>query len=408
MRIMLVLSMASLLLGGAAALAQSTAAERQRLEAIERQGRAAEAQRAVLERKAAEAAAQADEAAAAMVRLAARIQANERAAMALEQRLARLDAERRQQRARLAARQGEVVRLLAALETLSRRPAALVLVQPESAIETGRVRAMLDMVLPVLRNRTAALRAEMARANEIRAGLAAAQQRHRDIEAALARDNLRLAGLEQERRRAGARYGALAAAEADRAAALALSARDLRDLLAKLDQQSNLRARLAALPGPRLRPAAIQAAAVTPPPPPERPRLRIAYRMPAEGALVTGFGAAEETGLLSKGITLRPRRQAQVVAPAAGRVAFAGPFRTYGRIVIIEHGDGLLTLLAGLGAVSARLGETVKAGQPVGQMAAADPRLYVELRVGGEPVDPLPFIAGNGVVPLPQHISSHG
>jgi septal ring factor EnvC (AmiA/AmiB activator) len=134
-------------------------------------------------------------------------------------------------------------------------------------------------------------------------------------------------------------------------------------------------------------------------------------RMPVRGSLVSAFGSA--TGDLSeaRGIVLETRPQAQVVAPFDGQIVFQGPFRSYGQILIIEHRGGYHTVLAGLGRVDAVVGQWLLAGEPVGIMgtsggAVADsgqsaggsetsgqdhPKLYVELRHNGQPVDPAPW-----------------
>jgi septal ring factor EnvC (AmiA/AmiB activator) len=106
---------------------------------------------------------------------------------------------------------------------------------------------------------------------------------------------------------------------------------------------------------------------------------------------VRGFG--DGRGLTaSRGLTLVPRPGAQVVAPAAGRVAFAGPYRGYGRIVIIEHAGGWTSLVTGLARTDVAVGETLVAGAPLGIAARAAPQVTLELRNSGEPVNPLRFV----------------
>ena len=92
------------------------------------------------------------------------------------------------------------------------------------------------------------------------------------------------------------------------------------------------------------------------------------------------------------GLSLIPRAGAQVVAPGAGRVVFAGPYRGYGRIVIIEHANGWTSLVTGLGNLVARVGQDVVAGSPVGMAEAGNPTVTLELRRGGDPVNPLDYI----------------
>ena len=82
-----------------------------------------------------------------------------------------------------------------------------------------------------------------------------------------------------------------------------------------------------------------------------------------------------------------------VIAPAAGRVAYAGPFRGYGTIVIIDHGGGWTSLISGLGTVSARVGDRVGQGAPIGQAGSGDdPRVTIELRRRDRAIDMTPLL----------------
>ena len=134
--------------------------------------------------------------------------------------------------------------------------------------------------------------------------------------------------------------------------------------------------------------------------------------VPAAGRIVTRYGERMQRAggrVNAKGIEIVTRAGAQVVAPYDGKVAYAGPFRGYGRILIIEHGGRYHSLLAGLERIDAVVGQWVLAGEPVGVMAgdteAGDqgnpstrrtPKLYVELRRTGQPINPLPWLAQTG------------
>ena len=168
--------------------------------------------------------------------------------------------------------------------------------------------------------------------------------------------------------------------------------RDLDGLVDELDRAASLRQRLAALPGPRLRPAqpgqsrvASTAASASSS---ARANAPSPYILPVSGRTLTGFGAPQASGL-SQGLTLAPIAGAQVVSPAAGRVAFAGPYRGYGNIVIIEHGGGWTSLVTGLARSVVDIGETVVSGAPLGSAAPTDPSVTLELRRDNEPVNPL-------------------
>lgn len=365
------LAILALALGGAASAAPplDNAAKRQ-LDLTQTEARSAAVRRARLGIEAEAALRRAERAGRALVHVAARVQESERRLTATERRLATYERERRAARARLAARQEEVVGLLATLQTLSRRPAALALVQPASAADVAHVRMALDALTPELNARTRALRAEVAQAEAIVARLAAERGRQAAAQAALEADRAQLARIEVAQRQAGARLSAQAVAEAERSAALAVSARSLRDLVARTTR------------------TAFAAAPVT-----------MRLLPPVAGELRQEFGSANELGLHAQGVTLAARGGAQVVAPAAGRIAFAGPFRTYGRIVIIEHGGGWLSLMSGLAATTRRAGDIVPEGMPVGRMGGEEAQLYLELREDGIPVDPAPYLAPAGQTP---------
>ena len=115
--------------------------------------------------------------------------------------------------------------------------------------------------------------------------------------------------------------------------------------------------------------------------------------LPARGQIVTAYGEQKVKGVSSKGIIIKTRDQAQVISPFDGTVIFSGPFRGYGNLIIIEHGEGYLTLLAGLKNIDVDLGQMLLAGEPVGQMPDdGDAKLYVELRKNNQPIDPMAWM----------------
>jgi len=143
------------------------------------------------------------------------------------------------------------------------------------------------------------------------------------------------------------------------------------------------------LPGPIPRPARITANL-----PPEvtavQPQ-RLSYRLPVVGPVIRGFGEVLSSGTRSRGVTLGAKPGALVVAPAAGRVSFAGLFRGYGAIAILDHGGGQVTLITGLFGHMARTGDTVVQGGPIGRAGASG--ITVELRRDGQAVDLSQFVA---------------
>jgi len=125
------------------------------------------------------------------------------------------------------------------------------------------------------------------------------------------------------------------------------------------------------------------------------PRKRGGLLPPVMGHIVAGFGQITEDGTKSQGIVIETLPGAQVVAPHDGQAVFRGPFRSYGELLIIEHSNGYHTLLAGLGRTDIVVGQWLLAGEPVGVMDVLEsgrPRLYVELRRYGTPIDPWPWL----------------
>ncbi len=115
---------------------------------------------------------------------------------------------------------------------------------------------------------------------------------------------------------------------------------------------------------------------------------------PARGRVAVRFGQEGEGQTQSKGISIETRPDAQVIAPYNGQIVFAGEFRGYGLLLIIEHGEGYHTLLAGMARIDGTVGQHLTTGEPVGVMGQGEgkPLLYVELRHNGQPVNPLPWL----------------
>ncbi len=324
--------------------------------------------------------------------MAARIQAAEADIATAQARITLIEQLRARQRARLAARQAPIVRLTTALVTMARRPPALALVQPGSVSDVVHVRSVLAATLPVIRARTEGLRAEVAAGNRLRADADTAVALLRQGQQALEARRRDLVRLEAAERARSARLVDSAMFEAERAQAMGEEARDIVELMGEIEQQTAAGARLAELPGPIPRPAAPTAAAA-----PIADRIAAAprlppYRLPVMGRVVAGLGEVSATGIRARGLTLAAARGAQVVAPTAGRIVFAGPFRGYGRIVIVDHGHGWTTLLTRFDALGVKVGDVVQQGSPLGTAAGGRAGMTVELRRDGRPIDITPLI----------------
>jgi len=370
---------------GVAALPAQTPSlpeQRAQLNAASKAAKDAEARAQRLQRAAANERDEARRARAREAAIAASIQAAEAEIVAARARIAVVDRMLGQQRTRLVEQQGPITRLMAALQSLARRPAVLGLVQPGSTADIVHVRAVLGAVTPAMRARTADIRAEIARTRQLRDGAQLAAKTLADGRARLQNDRLALVRAEGEHRLKSVGYRREAMFESDRALALGEQARDLVDQMDVMGEAAETQAALAALPGPLPRPSegeAPVAAARSGPPP---------YRLPVAGTVVTGLGELSDTGVRARGLTLATAPGAAIVAPTAGRVIYAGRFRRYGNIVIVDHGSGWTSLIAGLDAVLVKVGDTLSQGAPLGRAPQGDaPRITVELRRQGRPVD---------------------
>ena len=376
--------LAALALSGAAAAQENPADTRRDLTEAQHQAAAARARAEQLEASAANATASADKAAQESAALAARIQQAEADLAAQEAQIRLIERQRADLHAQLAQKQRPLVELTGALQRLSRRPPVVALLRPGSVRETVHTRALLESMLPVVQRRTAALRADIARARML-ADQAHAAALHRAAEVRdLATRRQALGAMAARQRLAARDASGSAEREAERALALAEKARDLGALIGDLEQAATLREKLASLPGPIIRPAHPREAPapITIEPSPA-PTALPGFVLPVTGRLIAGFGAA------SRGITLQARAQAQVIAPAAGRVAFADTYAGFGHIVIIDHPGGWTSLVTGLAALTVRVGDALVAGAPLGQAGAGRPQLTLELRKDGTPVNPL-------------------
>lgn len=365
------------------------------LNRAQQQGAEARRRAESLEVEAAKATAAADKTRQEEAALAARVQEAE-AQIAANSAQIRLIAAQQAVLARdLAAKQQPLVELTAALQRLSRRPPLLSLLRPGSLKDAVYLRAVLETILPEVSRRTAGLRAAIDKAHALQAKAEQANTDLRASQSELTRRRDQLARLEAGQLLASREASGAAQREADRALALREQARDLTGLVGELGKAGALREALAGLPGPVLRPQQPVLAQTLPDPVPALQTTAGApnrYILPVAGRLIAGFGASVPGRPQSRGLTLLAASQAQVVAPAAGRVAFAGPFQGYGQVVIVEHGGGWVSLVTGLVTLDCRVGQQVLAGSPLGQLGGGNPALTLELRHAGEPVNPLEYV----------------
>ncbi len=321
----------------------------------------------------------------------------------LEQRLDELRAEAESRSASLHRRELQMHGTIAALQRLARNPPETLLIATAEPIDAVRGAMLLKAAIPAIQLRARSLRQEIDGLERVRAEIGGEMERFTQANAGLARERKRLETLLAAKSAMQSKTVAQYGQAAKQVAALTEKAATLRELFERLEE--------AAPPPPPVRPSMAPPGRPDPAPAPAHPpALRTepppqgvrsfpadgAVTMPVQGRLMERYGQATAFGGTSKGLSFATREAAQVVAPYDGRIMFAGPFRGYGQILIIEHRGGYHTLLAGLQRVDGQVGQWVLAGEPVGVMGSeGTPTLYVELRRSGQPINPLPWFAAD-------------
>jgi septal ring factor EnvC (AmiA/AmiB activator) len=352
-----------------------------------------------------------------VIAVAARVRAIETQIGDTENRLRTLDENQDRIRQSLASRRGEIVEVLAALQRAGRRTPPAMLVRPEDALRSLRAAMLLGAVVPEMRSRAERLAGELTDLIKLRKQMAQERDRLGSDRDRINADQNRLAALVEARQKQQSRIESDIEAERQRAAALANQANDLKDLIARMELDLKAAAKaattanlqspapaangkpdLGALKDPgRLSPAVAFASA------------KGLLPLPVNGVKTRGFGSSDGAGGVQKGISLATRAGAQVTTPCDGWVVYAGPFRSYGQLLILNAGGGYHVLLAGMERISVNIGQFVLTGEPVATMGTASqvasilaatpsqPVLYIEFRKDGTPVDPGPWwAAGEG------------
>jgi septal ring factor EnvC (AmiA/AmiB activator) len=370
------------------------------------------------------------------VQAAEAAQTHERALSDLEAQLAALGADEAGKKSTIDRDRAREADLLAALARLARNPPEALAfgpAAPEDAIRTGM---LLGETVPRLEAEAQSLRIELGDLRRLRAEIARKRQATEAEQQALTAENARLDTLIQ--RKSLLRDQTLQSAEetGQRMQQLSAQAADLHELIERLEAERKAReeaaqreaerkareeaalreadrraeaerkSRLATIPSIEPSAGSSRTLEVTAPAPlrldPSKPKTIRSFTkargqvvFPASGILLSRYGEPNEFGISSKGLTVATRPGAVVVAPFDGQIEFAGPFKGYGQILIIQHGDGYHSLIAGLDRIDGTVGDWLVSGEPVGAMAPGEPkpRLYLELRHNGQPINPLPWLA---------------
>lgn len=337
---------------------------------------------------------------------AAQVRRADEAVSEAAQKVSALEATKRAAQARLQERAAALTPLLPLAERLGMFPAETLLAMPVPPDQAMRGLSVLQTLARTVERQAAAARTEIA----------AVEQAQREMDAALpqlravqAEQRLKAALLDREIEQARAERARTDDAAADEARRAAAEATRAETVGAALDAMAAARARAEQLLARDAERAAAQRRTVA---------LQLAQKRQAEvaaprgpgvqpgggalvpvaGPVVRRWGEATDAGP-ARGMAFRAPPSGRVVSPCTGRVAFAGPFRSYGVLVILDCGGKYHFVLAGLERLDVEAGAAVRPGDSVGSMPDWDPAipgrrpmLYVELRRDGDPVDPAPYL----------------
>lgn len=281
------------------------------------------------------------------------------------------------QQSQLNAQSEPVLRLNAALQQMAGKPTYLLMMQPGQREDYIHLRAVMATVQPAIMRHTSALRQQIATQNELQAQEVSALKSLRDARSRLKSRQAALAKLEGG---ASGSTGALSANAAIAFEQAIAQGEQARDIVGRIDNQRLSAAKaseLATLDGPSMRPGRAD---------PQRLGEN-AYILPAAGSIVTGFSELTDTGYRERGMRLAVAQQARIIAPAAGTVTFAGRYRSYGQIVIIEHGKGWSSLITNLDSVQVAKGQKIDQGSLLGRAGKDAPEIGIELRKNGRFMD---------------------
>ena len=325
------------------------------------------------------------------------------------------DLKERQEEIRLSlsARRDVLAEVLGALQRMGLNPPPALLVKPEDALSSVRSAILLGAVVPELREQTEVLLADLQELSRVSASIEAERAKLVKTVDEQVGEKKRLSLLLEEKKRLQEAQQAALSDERAKASELAAKAGSLKDLIASIEkeiigvrtaeeqarraEQERLEreAAIAAMPVP-------EANRLTGPQPFSTLMKQVAF--PVTGRVARRFGDDDGNGGVMHGDTVTTQSGAIVTAPSDGDVLYAGPFRSYGQLLILNAGDGYHVVLAGMGRISVAAGQSVLAGEPIGAMSEAKvastsasgngntaPELYVEFRKDGKPVDPAPW-----------------
>lgn len=348
----------------------------------------------------------------ALIKAADAIRMTEERIEASQARLAEVTQSESALRKSLEARRGTITEVLAALQRMGRKPPPAVVVRPEDMREAIRAAILLGHVLPEIRGEAERLATDLGELVRLRDAARVERERLTGERDTILGERTRIAALVEARQSQIEGSEKALAAERGRIDALSKQSQTLKDLIARAESENEAtqraldQARKAQQPAGTPQEAAALATAAFKDPARLQPKIAFAdarglLTLPASGVISKAYGSPDGYGGVERGLTISAAPDSIVTAPSDGWVLFAGAYRSYGRVLIINAGGGYNFVLTGLHHTSVEIGQFILAGEPVGSMAGAAGEttetggarlpLYVELRKDNQPIDPSPW-----------------
>jgi murein hydrolase activator len=343
-----------------------------------------------------------------LILLAKTLESQQTAVQTADAKLKKLGAESIVIRSTLAEKQDQLSELLAGLQRLEQNPPPALVVEPQNILQALRGAMMFGAVVPEMRDQALDLQNNLHRLEAIKSETEDAKKTQEQALAALAISQSELVKLQAEKKVSAINSAKDLEAEKRRAVELASQVKNLKQLLAALEEEKikaeaikTAEAKALELEERKKREALLRPMMVF-----TQAHGKIEY--PVQGDKLKQFGDDNGLGGTLDGLAIATAADSNVISPVDGRVEFAGPFRSYGQLLILNVGEGYLVLLAGMNQISAEIGQSIRAGEPLGHMGKgpssvaligsetnnAQPVLYIEFRKNNDPVDPSPWWVG--------------
>ncbi len=335
-----------------------------------------------------------------LIKTTSLVQKNESEAGKLEEKLSDLDRRKKNLTENLAKDRTSLAELITALERIRRLPPEALIARPGAPLETAQASIVLGAIMPELNRRAESVKAKLDELHEVEEDISTNKDKLKSSAEKLKENKKRMEALMAERQGTIKQTKSEYAEQEKQVATLSRKASDLKDLIAKIEEQRRLAEEKRRLQKQK-KPAEEKVEGKKRKNKVDEGQLGGTLaslgdaRLPSSGAITIKYGQEDDIGAASEGLHIKSRPGSVVIAPMKGVVRYAGPFKSYGSIVLIEHKNNYHSLIAGLGRIDTVVGQSVDAGEPIGTLGAA-PSLYYELRYNGQPINPARKFAGLG------------